>query len=153
MPADSPITGGCACGAVRYALRSPPFDTGWCHCSPCRRSSGAPAVVFTTIAAGDFELVQGGDRLRRWRSTSFGERGFCQICGSLLTIRLDFQPDTVDITVATLDRPEIVTPEFHIFWQDAIAWAALDDGLPRYARFRPDTRGLPSGQTAPPDPP
>jgi hypothetical protein len=153
MPEASSITGGCACGAIRYALRSRPFDTGWCHCKLCRRTSGAPAVVFTTIPAGDFELVQGGDALRVWRSTSFGERTFCPICGSLLSIRIDYQPDTIDITAATLDQPELVTPEFHIFWQDAIAWAAFDDGLPRYPRLRPDTRGLPPGQTSPPDAP
>ena len=153
MPDASSLTGGCACGAIRYALRSEPFDTGWCHCTLCRRSSGAPAVVFSTIPAVDFELVQGADARRVWRSTHFGERMFCQICGSLLSIRLDFQPETIDITVATLDQPERVTPAFHIFWQDAIAWAAFDDGLPRHARFRPDTRGLPVGQTSPPDAP
>ena len=149
MPDLPSLTGGCACGAIRYALRSPPFDTGWCHCTLCRRTSGAPAIVFTTVPAGDFQLLQGADALRVWRSTSFGERAFCQRCGSLLSIRLDFQPDTID----TLDHPERVPPGFHIFCQDAIPWSILDDGLPRYPRLRPDTRGLPSGQTSPPDAP
>jgi hypothetical protein len=152
MP-DAPITGGCACGAIRYALRSQPFDTGWCHCKLCRRTSGAPAVVFTTVPTADFDLVQGAEALRIWRSTSFGERTFCQLCGSLLTIRVDYQPDTIDLTVATLDQPDLVPPGFHIFCQDAIAWATIDDGLPRHARLRPDTRGLSTGQTAPPDAP
>jgi hypothetical protein len=140
------LTGGCACGAVRYALRATPYDTGWCHCRLCQRSSGAPAVVFTTIGVADFSISQGAPAT--WRSTRFGERGFCAACGSLLTIRVDFQPDTIDVAAATLDRPELVTPGFHIFCTDAIGWAPLDDGLPRHAQFRPETRGLRSG-TAP----
>jgi hypothetical protein len=65
-----------------------------------------------------------------------------EACGSLLTIRVDFQPDTIDIAAATLDQPEGVAPGFHIFCGDAIPWALLDDGLPRHEKFRPDTRGL-----------
>jgi hypothetical protein len=138
------LTGGCACGAVRYELRATPSDTGWCHCGLCRRTSGAPAVAFTTIGVGDFSFTRGAPA--RWRSTSFGERGFCPTCGSLLTIRLDFQPDTIDITAGTLDRPDAVAPGFHVFCRDAVAWGLPDDGLPRHDGFRPDTRGLEPGK-------
>lgn len=146
----SPITGGCACGAVRYQLSSEPFDTGWCHCRTCQRSSGAPAVAFTTVRRQDFALA-GADSPRRWRSSSFGERGFCGACGTLLTIAVDFQPDTIDIAAATLDDPARVTPGFHLFCEDAIDWAPIADELPRFARFRPETRGLDPGQDAPSD--
>jgi hypothetical protein len=142
-PMTDVLTGGCACGAVRYELRATPYDTGWCHCRLCQRSSGAPAVVFTTIAAADFSSTHGLPAT--WRSSDFGERGFCTTCGALLTIRIDFQPDTIDITAATLDLPEAVAPGFHIFCGDAIRWALLDDGSPRHEKFRPETRGLEPG--------
>ncbi len=134
------LNGGCACGAVRYELRTLPYDTGWCHCRRCQRSSGAPAVVFTTIGLAAFSIRRGAPVT--WRSSDFGERSFCGACGSPLTIRVDFQPDTIDIAAATLDQPEGVAPGFHIFCGDAIPWALLDDGLPRHEKFRPDTRGL-----------
>jgi hypothetical protein len=78
-----------------------------------------------------------------WRSTSFGERRFCDTCGSLLTIRVDFQPESIDIAAATLDAPDMVPPAFHIFCKDALSRAPIDDGLPRFEEFRPETRGLP----------
>jgi hypothetical protein len=140
------LTGGCACGAVRYELRETPFDTGWCHCRICQRTSGAPAIVFTTVTTAGFSVTRGSPAT--WRSTEFGTRGLCSTCGSLLTIALDFQPGTIDIAAATLDRPEAVAPGFHVFCGHAIAWARLDDGLPRHDRFRPDTRGLPADQAA-----
>ena len=33
---DKPMTGGCACGAVRYQLKNQPWDAGWCHCRTCQ---------------------------------------------------------------------------------------------------------------------
>jgi hypothetical protein len=120
-----------------------PYDTGWCHCRLCQRNSGAPAIVFTTVGVEAFSLTRGA--LATWRSSDFGERGICPTCGSLLTIRVDFQPETIDIAAATLDQPEAVAPGFHIFCATAIPWALFEDGLPRHAQFRPDTRGLTPG--------
>ena len=47
------LTGGCMCGAVRYELKSEPFDCGWCHCRTCQLNSGAPAMVFASVPDGD----------------------------------------------------------------------------------------------------
>ena len=136
------LTGGCACGAVRYSFADP-YDTGWCHCRLCQRTSGAPAIVFTTAKRAGLRWEAGAPAT--WPSTSFGRRGFCLACGTLLTIEVDFQPDEIDFAAATLDDPEAVRPGFHIFCDEAPSWAAIDDGLPRHARYRPDTRGLPPG--------
>jgi hypothetical protein len=134
--------GGCACGAVRYRLLSAPFDTGWCHCTICRRVSGAPATVFSTVPAGDLVFTTGEGAIGTVNLTAFGHRRFCTRCGTPLTIEVDHQPGTIDFTVATLDDPDAVAPGFHIFHASRIAWFETADDLPRHDRFRPDTRGL-----------
>ena len=139
---DRDLAGGCACGAVRYALRSAPFDAGWCHCRICQLWSGAPAMAFATVPAGDFVFTAGEDRVERFVSTAFGVRRFCRSCGSPLTMQVDHQPDTVDFTLATLDDPDAAAPAFHIFHASRIAWFETVDDLPRHDRFRPDTPGL-----------
>ena len=53
------LTGGCMCGAVRYELKSEPFDCGWCHCRTCQLNSGAPAMVFASVPEGDFVWTEG----------------------------------------------------------------------------------------------
>lgn len=133
---DAPpsLEGGCTCGAVRYRLRSTPYDSGYCHCTICRRCSGAPAVVYCTVPRADFELTHG--TTRTYRSTRFGERGFCGDCGTPVWMRVDHAPDTVDVTVATLDDPAAVPPGFHIWTQSRIAWFDVRDDLPRHARSR-----------------
>ena len=134
--------GGCACGAVRYRLLSAPFDTGWCHCTLCRRASGAPALVFSTVPAGDLVFIAGEEAIGTIALTDFGRRRFCTRCGTPLTIQADYQPETIDFTVCSLDDPDGVAPGFHIFRASKIAWFETADELPRHARFRPNTRGL-----------
>ena len=139
---DQGLTGGCACGAVRYALGSEPFDAGWCHCRNCQLWSGAPAMAFASVPVGDFAITAGEDKVGRFESSPFGRRSFCRACGTPLTMRVDHQPETVDFTLATLDDPDRVAPAFHIFHASRIAWFETVDDLPRHDRFRPDTRGL-----------
>ena len=136
------IRGGCACGAIRYELRSEPFDAGWCHCRTCQRVSGTPAMAFASVAACDYAIVEGEAEARRFESSSFGHRRFCGACGTPLTMQVDHQPETVDFTIATLDDPERIAPAFHIFRSSRIGWFETADDLPRHERFRPDTRGL-----------
>ena len=136
------------CGAVRYELKSPPFDCGWCHCRTCHLSSGAPAMVFASVPDGDLVWTEGADEVRRVRSSTFGHREFCGRCGTPFTMKVDHQPETVDFSVATLDDPSAVSPGFHIFWASRIAWFAIEDDLPRHEKFRPDTRGLEGAEPA-----
>jgi len=139
---DSHIEGGCACRAVRYALKSAPGDAGWCHCRTCQLNSGAPAMAFASVPFDDFAFTAGADKVRRFRSSGFGHRLFCGECGTPLLMRVDHQPATVDFSVATLDDPDAVPPGFHIFWASRVRWFEPQDDLPRHDRFRPETRGL-----------
>ncbi|MGZ8337019.1 MAG: GFA family protein, partial [Allosphingosinicella sp.] len=139
---ESEAVGGCACGVVRYALKSAPYDAGWCHCRTCQLVSGAPAMVFASVKAGDLVFVAGADKVKSFASSRFGRRLFCGECGTPLLVEVDHQPETVDFSVATLDDPDRVPPGFHIFRASRIGWFETADDLPRHARFRPDPRGL-----------
>jgi len=145
---ETPLQGGCACGEVRYALATAPFDAGWCHCRTCQLNSGAPAMMFASVAHGDFAFTRGAEKVGRFQSSGFGHRLFCTACGTPLLMQVDHQPETVDFSVSTLDDPEVVEPGFHIFRASRIAWFETADELPRHDRFRPQTRGL--GGTEPP---
>jgi hypothetical protein len=138
----APFTGGCACGAVRYQLSSPPFDAGWCHCRICQLVSGAPAMVFASVPAGDLVWTRGAEQVKSFASSGFGHRSFCGACGTPFLMKVDHQPETVDFSVATLDDPGRVVPGFHIFWGSKIGWFDPADDLPRHGKFRPDTVGL-----------
>jgi hypothetical protein len=135
------------CGAVRYELKSEPSDAGWCHCRTCQLFGGAPAMAFASVPAGDFEWTRGEPK---WlKTSSFGKRALCSDCGTPLQVRVDHQPETVDFPIVTLDEPDGIRPEFHIFWGSRVPWFNPGDDLPKHEEFRPDTRGLEG--TEPPD--
>jgi hypothetical protein len=135
------LTGGCLCGAVRFSLASAPFDPGWCHCRTCQLNSGSPAIVFAAVPLGDYRFERGEDRVATVPSSDFGHRAFCRSCGTPLYMRVDYEPETLDFCLATLDDPQAVTPEFHIFYESRIGWAEAGDALPRHARSRPGQGG------------
>ena len=136
------LTGRCMCGACRFRLDAVPYDTGWCHCHLCRLASGAPGLVFATVPFEAWTLTQGKDEIRTVASSSFGERQFCGACGTPLTMHVRHQFDEIDFTVCTLDDPGGLAPGFHIFWGSRVGWFDPKDGLPRFDKFRPNTRGL-----------
>jgi hypothetical protein len=140
MTAPPGLAGGCLCGAVRYRLDAAPFDAGYCHCTTCRRSSGAPVLAFASVPRALFIVTQGDPRQRR--SSEFGERWFCGDCGTQIAMSVDYQPETIDFTIGSLDQPELVRPSFHLFFSEHIRWFNPSDTFPRHEAMRPDTRGL-----------
>jgi len=125
--------GGCLCGGVRYEVTAEALDdVAHCHCTMCRRASGAPLVAWFTVPPEAFRLTLGA--LRTWRSSAAGERGFCPDCGCQISFRDDGFPDELDVTAATLDDPEQARPSRHIWTENTLSWLQIDDHLPRMRR-------------------
>jgi hypothetical protein len=99
-------------------------------------------MVYASLPLADFAYVQGEALVKRLTLVHFAERAFCGQCGSPLTIAYDFQADTIDFTVCSLDDPGAVPPEHHIFWSSRPCWLESGDDLSKHARFRPGTLGL-----------
>jgi hypothetical protein len=100
-------------------------------------------MVFTSVPTGDFVVEAGADALGIFKSSSFGRRQFCRHCGTSLTIDVDHEIGSIDVNAATLDDPNSVRPEFHIFWANRIAWFDEAPDLPKYERVRPHRPPLP----------
>jgi heme-degrading monooxygenase HmoA len=126
--------GGCFCGAIRYRARGTPLDPSLCHCSICRRTSGAPMVAWATFPTNEIEWLKGTPR--RFVSSAKAERSFCSDCGTALTFSFLNSTDRTDVTLASLDHPERVTPLDHIFTSTRIPWVRLADGLPAFPEDR-----------------
>ena len=128
--------GGCLCGAVTYRITGPLVDAGYCHCRLCQRAAGSPAVAWLTIANSDLEYTRGTPAV--YYSSGEYQREFCALCGSPLAFRRRHEPRTVDVTIATLEDPSAVVPEYHIWRASRLHWFELDDTLPRYDDAGPD---------------
>jgi hypothetical protein len=128
------LRGGCLCGAVRYEAGGRFWHETNCHCSICRRSSGAPFVAWFTVAAARLRFTAGEPAC--FQSSEHGRRGFCARCGTQLSFRSSLKPQQVDITTCSLDQPEQLPPRDHTQASARLAWVRLDDGLPVFAETR-----------------
>jgi hypothetical protein len=133
-----PLTGGCLCAAVRYEASGEPYHSGYCHCVTCRRASGAPVVAWFSVKLKDFRLLQG--ETRSFESSDHGRRRHCGSCGTQLFFDDDDFPDEIDITNASLDEPERVPPDFHLYDKSRIDWVRFGDGLRHFDEKRQGER-------------
>lgn len=122
--------GGCLCGAIRYRAESPPLRVVICHCSMCRKHSGAPALAFAHFPKASFAWLKGEPR--RYRSSAFAERGFCPDCGSTVTMHEDVLPDRVQVAAGSLDTPEGLAPQDHVWVANQLPWLKITDDLPHF---------------------
>lgn len=132
------IDGGCLCGAVRYRIEGPPRRITHCHCLHCRRASGAAFVTWVEFDPAGFGLLSGTPA--EYESRPRVTRQFCASCGTQLTYRHADEPDVIDVTACSLDDPDGIAPEDHVWCDRMVPWLKLDDGLPRYGRGRFDAR-------------
>jgi hypothetical protein len=126
--------GGCLCGAVRYRAEGAPRHVNHCHCRMCRVGSGAPILTWVTFAREKFKWTKGAPTLRR--SSDIAMRGFCNTCGTALLWQGDAGPGEIDVTAGSLDRPEGIAPQDHLWTESAVPWLTVVDDLPRYKRSR-----------------
>jgi hypothetical protein len=128
------LKGGCYCGRIRYEAAGPPFHETNCHCSICRRTSGAPFVAWFTVARSGFRFVSGEPA--RFKSTPKAMRSFCSACGTQLTFEHEDFADETDVTTCSLDDPEVLPPQDHMWTRSRLSWIKLADALPEYAKSR-----------------
>lgn len=131
---DAPpsIVGGCACGAVRFEVRSPVLWAGHCWCVDCRRAISAGVASFLGVARD--ATTWRGVEPTRWTSSPNVERWFCGRCGSHVAYLSDRWPDEIHLYAATLDDQTRYAPEFHVHTAEAPAWLTPGDALPRHRR-------------------
>jgi len=116
------LTGGCQCGAVRYALFAQPARTGICHCRMCQKAVGGPFFAWAAVNDTDIAWTRGGPA--QFASSSAADRGFCARCGTPLTFRYAKRPDHIDVSLGSLDNPAAVTPALVMGTESRLGWCA-----------------------------
>ena len=144
MPEEGSFEGGCLCGALRYRSTKPPLRGVICHCSMCRKHSGAPILAFVQFPMDSFRWLKGEPA--RYQSSRFAQRGFCSSCGSTITMHEEVLEDRMQVTLGSLDDPGAVEVDDHVWTQEKISWFEVDDKLPR---FRQSSTTVPSKASEP----
>jgi hypothetical protein len=123
------ITGGCQCGAVRYAVHSDPKGGAICHCRMCQKAFASPFGAFFSVSKDKFELTRGV--IATFSTSAKVERGFCAKCGTPLTV--DYTPSAdINIAIVSLDDPQRIKPEVQIGVESRLPWLDIIGSLPAH---------------------
>jgi hypothetical protein len=127
------LRGECLCGAVRFSVEDAFRYALNCHCSQCRRATGAACKPFAGIERSKLALVAGARRLLK-----FGEAGNfdarCGACGSFLysVVR---DGAYVHVNLGALCGTPSIRPTAHIYVGSKAPWHAITDDLPQYEKL------------------
>jgi hypothetical protein len=133
------VSGSCLCGGVRFEIELPFRRASYCHCSRCRKHSGAAALVHGRVAREQFRLLEGEDLVRVFTPPDGAVKAFCSVCGSSLFGGTWPEGPEVSVRFGALDGDPEIRPQYRTFVASKAVWDELpDDGLPRYAERNPD---------------
>ncbi|MBZ9987892.1 GFA family protein [Mesorhizobium sp. BH1-1-5] len=124
------LTGKCFCGSARYEVADEFSYAANCHCSNCRRTTGAPFKPFAGIERDKFHLTAGEGELLIFGDEN-GHDAHCGRCGSLL-YSLVRDGAYVHVAMGTLVDDPTIRPTAHIFVGSKAKWFTITDDLPQY---------------------
>lgn len=122
------LEGGCTCGSVRYRLASAPMFVHCCHCRWCQRGSGASFALNALIEADRVVLLQGRPDIVLTPSPSGrGQKiARCPQCHVAVWSHYAGSGDAISfVRVGTLDRPDGIAPDLHIFTESKQPWTII----------------------------
>ncbi|MEO6224374.1 MAG: GFA family protein [Sphingomicrobium sp.] len=126
MPGPARMSGGCACGRVRFTARVHGDEAYLCHCRMCQRATGSISIAFKQVKDEDLEWASEPDW---YESSPIARRPYCSGCGTSLGFAFKESGGAMDITVAAFDDPSAFKPTHH-FGAESIHRAWLNtEGL------------------------
>ncbi len=133
-----PLEGGCDCRRIRYRLETAPLFVHCCHCRWCQRESGASFALNAMVESDRVTLLAGEPELVDTPSASGAGQKIarCPICRiAVWSHYAGAGPLVKFVRVGTLDTPDVLPPDIHIFTASKQPWVVLPDGVPAVAEY------------------
>ncbi len=131
------LEGGCACGAVRYRLKTGPMIVHCCHCRDCQRQTGGAFAVNALIETDRIELL-GEAPVAVSMPTDSGRPHLIERCAQCQTaVWSDYgaRGYLKFLRATTLDDPDALSPDVHIFTRSKLPWVGLPADVPQFEVF------------------
>ncbi len=127
------ITGGCACGAIRYECSADPMMAANCYCTDCRHSTGTAMASVMLVPKAALKIT-GTLKQFAVKGDSGAEvsRGFCPNCGSPILSLIGAMPEFVALKAGSLDDQSVFKPMVQVYLQSKPHWAPVREDLPKF---------------------
>jgi hypothetical protein len=127
-----PLEGGCDCRYIRYRMQTRPLFVHCCHCRWCQRESGASFALNAMIEADRVSLLGGEPDIVDTPSESgFGQKiARCPRCRTAVWSHYAGAGPVVKfVRVGTLDQPDHLPPDIHIFTSSKQPWVIIPENM------------------------
>lgn len=135
---ESELSGGCACGAVRYRAMGAPLIVNCCHCASCQTETGTAFALNALYEADRVELIEGAPEPVATPSESGRGQTIwrCPACRVALWSNYGGAGDRIRfIRVGTLDEPALLPPDVHIYTRSKLPWVRLPEGAQAFEGY------------------
>jgi len=139
-----PLDGGCTCRAVRYRLLAAPLFVHCCHCRWCQRETGTAFALNALIETSHVQILSGAPQLIDTPSASGAGQRIARCPRCRVAVWSHYAGAGIKATfvrVGTLDDPDTLPPDVHIYTASKQPWVALPPGVPAFTEYY-DARGL-----------
>lgn len=133
-----PLTGGCDCGEIRYQMESAPLFVHACHCRWCQRETGTAFALNAMIETDRLTLLSGRPEMVHTPSASGGGQVIarCPKCRIAVFSHYSVAGPVISfVRVGTLDTPDALPPDAHIFTASKQPWVVLPPDARVFAKF------------------
>ena len=133
-----PLAGGCTCRAVRYRMEARPLFVHCCHCRWCQRETGASFALNAMIEADRVTLLAGEPELVDTPSESGRGQKIARCPKCRIAVWSHYAgagPSVSFVRVGTLDQPDHLPPDIHIFTASKQPWVVLAPGVPAVPEY------------------
>ena len=133
-----PMEGRCTCGSVRYKLQTAPLIVHCCHCRWCQRESGASFALNAMIESDRVtDLATPPEIVLTPSQSGRGQQvARCPTCRvAVWSHYAGAGPITKFVRVGTLDQPDLLPPDVHIFTASRQPWVVLAPGAPAFEEY------------------
>jgi len=132
------IPGSCLCGSVRFEVELPFRRANHCHCSRCRKHSGAFGLTHGRVPRDAVTVLSGVELVSVYRPPGGAVKAFCSHCGSSLFGGAWPDGPEVSVRFGALDGDPGMQPQYRSFVGSRAVWDEVpDDGLPHYEGHAP----------------
>jgi hypothetical protein len=127
-----PLEGGCDCRQIRYRMEVPPLFVHCCHCRWCQRETGSSFALNAMIEADRVTQLASEPELTETPSHSGqGQKiARCPKCRIAVWSHYAGAGTLVSfVRVGTLDNPDLLPPDIHIFTATRQPWVVIPAGM------------------------
>lgn len=131
------LKGRCLCGTVNYECAEKPLSSFFCHCRQCQLAHAAPFCAEAAMPGGSIKITSGSLKkiTTAIESGALVDRYFCPECGTHIYAQAQSYPDATMLKVATLNDPELIKPEIHVFTESQLSWSKLDENACKFEQM------------------